>query len=117
MGIEPKNKVMRDSEGRIIYKQYSKKGHRHYNIEIWLDGQDSELKTIRSVEYILHKSFKNRNRISNKPEENFKISIWTWGIFPMGINIYYNNDTSKKIKYYLRYSVLSDDPKNFIKIN
>jgi len=117
MKLKVKNRVVKDEKGRVIYKQYRPKGRKHYNIEIWFDGNDSELESINNVKYILHESFLNRDRVSNKPDENFKISIWTWGIFEMKVEINYKDNRTDELDYYLKYKLPVNVPKNYSKVN
>ena len=77
--------------------KFSRNGKPHYQIYLEVEApEDFDLKTIKSVEYTLHPTFKKRLRTSNNPRDNFRIEIKAWGIFVVNVNIeFVNGETAE----------------------
>lgn len=73
--------------------QYRIKGKEHYQVflSIYSDSFDPELSEVLYVEYELHPTFKNRNRISKNRNSNFEIEIKTWGTFDIKVVVNLKN--------------------------
>jgi len=54
-----------------------------YRVHIYLEGPS--LPYVERVTYILHPSFRNRERVRQRSmtNPNAKLTIWTWGVFSL----------------------------------
>jgi len=89
-------------------------GSEHFHLGVWVDGSTSELKTIHSVDYELHPSFRNPMRHSENLENKFGITFWTWGMFDIAVTVTLKNGTEQHLDYYLSYDLPPDDGTNYI---
>ena len=102
MDISVGHEVMKDKRGRIHYRKFRKGGYDHYHITIFLVGNDVE--RVSYVEYELHPTFSKPIRISENSKDNYSISIWTWGVFEVGVTIYLKDGNKEYLAYDLKYS-------------
>lgn len=117
MSLEFASELVKDGEGRIKYRVFNQEGGReHYNLRIWLNGPAAELQRVASVEYELHPTFNERVRTSSNASENFAISIWTWGMFPIKATINFKDETKQEQQFYLSYDLPEDDGTNYVSI-
>lgn len=109
MSLEFESELVKDGGGRIKYQVFNPGGREHYNLRIWLDGPAAELQRVASVQYELHPTFKEPVRTSSSAAENFAISIWTWGMFPVKATLYFADGTKEERQFYLSYDLPADD--------
>ncbi|BCH25928.1 hypothetical protein MesoLjLc_58420 [Mesorhizobium sp. L-8-10] len=74
-----------------------------YQVHIYLEGQD--LPYVRSATYELHPSFRERVKriIRTASNPNCLLTIWTWGIFEVGVAIEDKRGQVYNLKHNLRY--------------
>lgn len=116
MSLVFKNEVVKDEQGRIVFRTFQEGGRAHYNVRIWVDGSPEELDQVQEVEYLLHPTFRWRKRHSSNRKDRFSISIWTWGMFLIQTTIHYKNDQVEESPYYLSYELPADDSTNYVKL-
>lgn len=116
MTISVNREVIKNNEGRILFWKPYKNGKEQYNIKIWIDGENEELDNIEHVEYFLHPTFKKPIKESNIRDNNFSISIWTWGMFQIKVTIFFKDGTTKILKYFLSYDLPPDDGNNYFEV-
>lgn len=75
-----------DPEDELVYvKKISPNGKPHFRVRIFLEGPDAN--NVQKVIYTLHPTFpKPRREITDSPR--FELTIWTWGIFDLPVEIY-----------------------------
>lgn len=77
--------------------KFSRLGKPHSQVFLEIEPNEaSDLKNIKSVEYILHPTFKNRIRHSSDSKNNFQIEIKTWGTFVVKVKINELNDNEEE---------------------
>jgi transcription initiation factor IIF auxiliary subunit len=116
MSLTFKNEIMKDEQGHVVYRTFQEGGRAHYNLRIWLDGTPEELDQVREVEYLLHPTFRLRKRHSSNRQDQFSISIWTWGMFLIQTTIHFHNGQVEEKPYYLSYELPVDDSTNYVKL-
>jgi hypothetical protein len=62
-------------------KRFREGGKLFRNVRIFLEGSDSDLDKIDSVQYELHPTFRERYQVSSNRRKNFELRIWTYGYF------------------------------------
>ena len=63
-------------------------GKPHYQIFLEIESkEDPKLESLKSVEYVLHPSFKNRLRSSSERENKFRIELKAWGTFVVNVRL------------------------------
>jgi len=80
------------------------KGNDKWTWSVWLEGEDHELDQIKSVEYILHPTFRNPNRTITDRNSSFRLDSNGWGEFMIHAKITTVHDTSFNIDHWLRLS-------------
>lgn len=101
-------------ESKIIRYRGAEK-YKLYKIWLYLEGID--LVFVRSVTYILHATFKEREHTIHRTYDNpsFKLPIFTWGIFEVRA-IVEAKGVRYELKSLLRYDEKFSDPNvRFIK--
>ena len=80
-----------------------------YKVWIYLDGKDTPF--VKRVTYRLHSSFQHPvNQVEQTPENpNCSLSIWTWGIFKVKIEIEFVNGLKVNKEHTLTYGALMSD--------
>ncbi len=114
MSLQVKSQVIKNPDGKIKYRKLNPDGSEHFHLGVWVDGSTSELKTIHSVDYELHPSFRNPMRHSENLENKFGITFWTWGMFDIAVTVTLKNGTEQHLDYYLSYDLPPDDGTNYI---
>ena len=84
-------KAVRDSQFRPVKYRIGGKNHYQIIFSIKSNEFDKNLEKVLSVDYILHKSFKNRIRTSRDKENNFQVVIKTYGTFIVKVRVYLEN--------------------------
>jgi len=76
--------------------KYRIDGKNHFQIFLSIKSAnfDPKLEKVAFVQYELHKSFKDRIRVSKNPNNNFEIEIKTWGTFIVKVSIQLKNGDS-----------------------
>lgn len=108
MTLSIKCQVIRTPQGRIKIKRFNQGGNEHYHIGIWVNGSDQDLDAVDYVEYLLHPSFKNRERSSSNRANKFSVTIWTWGMFEIDVVVHLKTGGKERINYYLSYELPED---------
>jgi transcription initiation factor IIF auxiliary subunit len=116
MSLTFKSEVMKDDQGRVVYRTFQEGERLHYNLRIWLEGSQEELDQVKEVEYLFHPIFRVRKRSSDNRPLQFSISIWTWGMFLIHTTIRYHNGQVEERPYYLSYELPPDDSTNYVKL-
>jgi|APSaa5957512535_1039671.scaffolds.fasta_scaffold309927_1 transcription initiation factor IIF auxiliary subunit len=98
--ISVRHKLLKRN-GKILFKKFSDKGDEHFKLSIFLDG---EIEQVESVDYELHRSFKNPLRKVDNKKTNFELVIWTWGEFDIGVTIHFKDGSLGETVYTLKYS-------------
>ncbi|MFW9802702.1 MAG: pYEATS domain-containing protein [Candidatus Thorarchaeota archaeon] len=111
--LRVKHELVKDKDGRIIYRVYTPGGRRHYNIRLFITGEPPEGLTITRVQYQLHPTFKKQIREGNSAKE-WEEYIWTWGMFTLTAKIEFSDGSAKEIRYRLEYDLPKDDGENYV---
>lgn len=85
-------------------KRFRAGGKLHHRVRIYLEATDDDsLEEIRSVQYELHPTFRERIRFSDDAVNQFELRIWTYGYFPMRATLLKNNGTTEDIKGFVEW--------------
>lgn len=113
--VKVRRKLMK-TDGKIRFMFFHQGGREHYNLRIYLDGDDRELDKIEKVEYELHPSFPTPRQGSSDRDDNFAIEIWTWGTFDIKVKIQLKNGANIETDFYLDYNLPADNGTNYIEL-
>ncbi len=117
MSLRARHKLIKDREGRIKYRKFSENGREHFHIGIWLDGTNAELDSIETVSYTLHPTFPDRVRASSDRDNKFAISIWTWGVFTIEVEVAYKGDRAPStFNYNMSFTLPADTGSNYVRL-
>ena len=74
-----------------------------YKVFISLEGPD--LPYVDHVTYVLHPTFKNRYQTVHRTisNPNCQLSIWTWGLFEVAVQVQFKDGSSSTLKHQLSY--------------
>ncbi len=85
------------------------KGKPHYQIFMEIESEtDPNLDNVKRVEYLLHPTFKRRERTNENRSSNFRIEIKAWGTFVVGVTLYKTDDTIEEFKQHMKTHWLED---------
>ena len=87
-------------DGKIRFRKFSEKGYEHFNIRLYIEGP---IEQVEYVEYELHPTFKDTNRIIRKRAGGFPLNIWTWGEFDIIVTIHPISGDREQIIYPLKF--------------
>jgi len=76
-------------------------GQDWYEWLVYVDEPSEVLSQIKSVEYLLHRSFPNPLRKRVNRDENFSLESSGWGEFTMRITVFFNNGRRIETSYNL----------------
>ena len=99
MAFEISSKLVPHSEAR----KFRPSGRAHRHVRIWLKGDAAELDKVESVQYELHPTFKDRNRVATNRAKDFEIKIWTWGYFGIHAWLRTRDGSSEEVEGYVRW--------------
>ena len=89
--------------GNVVHVDDPTKDRPRYRVSIYLDGTD--VPYVRDVVYHLHKTFprpkRGVRRTSTNP--NCKLTIWTWGIFAIRVQVRMKNGEERWLTHRLTY--------------
>ena len=101
LNVEVKFSAFHEKNGKVLVKQLHKGGKQHFRVRLYLEGPD--LDKVDRVVYTLHPTFREpRREITTRPD--FKLVIWTWGLFNIEVEIYDNIGAVDERTLYLDYS-------------
>jgi len=83
LNVEVTNAVYSGSDRRVYYCQEGK--YFYVKNRVYLTGSDQD--KVKKVTYYLHKTFPNPVQVSTDRSNDFEIWIWTWGRFPINVEI------------------------------
>lgn len=85
-------------------KVFRKGGRRHHKVRIHLEATgDDSLDRIRSVQYELHPTFRERMRVANDVINQFEIMIWTYGYFRIQATLLMKDGTTQVIHGFVKW--------------
>ena len=85
-------------------QRFREGGRWHQNVRIYLVSEDdADLDKIRSVEYVLHPTFRDRYRTSTNRTRNFEVRIWTYGYFNIKANLTFKDGSTETITGFVRW--------------
>lgn len=116
MTLAIKQQIVKNPAGKIKYWKPNPSGREHFHIGIWLDGDSTELDKVLRVDYRLHQSFKKPNRSSSNRSNKFSITIWTWGMFTIDVEVHRRDGSVERMQYYLSYDLPPDDGTNYVAV-
>ena len=114
MSYQFNQQIIHNADGKIEFRRFRPGGRDHYQVKIWLEGDNDEIARVTAVDYQLHASFKQPARSSSNPDDNFAITIWTWGMFNIDAVIHLEDGTSTNQTFFLNYELPEDNGKNYI---
>jgi transcription initiation factor IIF auxiliary subunit len=83
-------------------KMVGKKGeYNWYRWKIFVDEDDEVLDKIESVEYLLHETFPNPNRIIENRDSKFALETAGWGEFTIFITVRFKDGREEEFTYWL----------------
>lgn len=116
MDIQVKHEVIKNSSDKIKFRRFKLGGYEHYNIRLFIEGED--LSEVSFVEYELHPTFPNPLRKATNSEQGFAIDIWTWGEFEINVSIHFKNREIQDVIHSVAYSnELPADEQNYIDVS
>jgi hypothetical protein len=78
-----------------------------HQIKVWVNAPSPELlSNIQKVVYHLHPTFNPSEMTSDKPDDNFALSLNVWGQFELKATVYFKDGTTIDISRYLSFSSL-----------
>lgn len=77
------------------------KGDDWWEWAVWIDGKPDEIKSIRSVSYTLHPSFRDPIRTVTDRRTKFRLEGEGWGGFVMAVRVETENGESRLLKHEL----------------
>lgn len=116
MSLEFNSQIIKNPQGQIKYRILHEGGREHYHIGVWLEGPDEELNRVQKVDYLLHPTFRKRERTSADHDNNFSITFWTWGMFPIQATITFKDGSTEQRSYYLSYELPADSGTNYVQV-
>jgi transcription initiation factor IIF auxiliary subunit len=116
MNLQVKCQIVVTDDGKVQYRKPVAGGREHFPISVWIDGSASDLRSIASVEYLLHSTFRRPSRSSENSLNKFLITFWTWGMFNIAVTIHFKDGTTEKIPYYLSYELPPDNGSNYVQV-
>ncbi len=103
MNISIKSKIIPGSKPQ----RFREGGRLHRNVRIYLHSDDeSDLDRIKSVEYELHPTFRDRYRHSDNRTKNFEIRIWTYGYFNTEAKLTMKDGSKETVTGFVRWDPL-----------
>ncbi len=99
-----KYKIKSNEVSEVDPKRFRKGGKLHHRVRIYLEAiGDDTLDRIRSVQYELHPTFRERTRFADDIINQFEIRIWTYGYFSIRATLFENDGTTKEIKGFVKW--------------
>jgi transcription initiation factor IIF auxiliary subunit len=117
MAFSVERQIIRNPEGKIKFWKPNENAREHFHIGVWIEGSEKDLDSIERVEYILHPSFRRNVRSSASRKNKFSITIWTWGMFMIDVEIHLKDGAKEKIQYYLDYELPVDNGNNYVEVD
>jgi transcription initiation factor IIF auxiliary subunit len=119
MSYHLRNNVIRDPLGRVKVRTYHAGGREHYHIGVWLEADsDREMDHVARVEYLLHPSFRQRERSSANRSNDLSITIWSWGTFLVQAKVHLvGGGEPITLTHDLVYDLPPDDPENYVDVS
>ena len=87
--------------GKIRSRRFREGGYEHFNIRVFVEG---DIEDLQSVEYQLHPTFRNPDRVVEDPDRGFALDIWTWGEFDIRVTLHFQDGSTEEMVYPLAYS-------------
>ena len=85
-------------------KQFRAGGKLHHRVRIYLEAtEDDALEDIRSVQYELHPTFRERIQFSDDALNQFELRIWTYGYFTIRATLVKNDGSTEDIKGFVKW--------------
>lgn len=86
--IVPHSEPMRFTEGGRLFR----------NVRIYLIADNkTELDKVKSVQYELHPTFRQRYHVATDRADNFEIRIWTYGFFNIKAQVSFNKGAPQTV--------------------
>ena len=101
--MEQKLKIRSQKVPEVPGKQFRENGKLHRLVRIYLEGPKEEIDKIKSVEYELHPTFRQRYRQAEDPRNQFEITIWTYGFFKIKATLFHEDKTFEIIEGFVRW--------------
>ena len=97
---------------QATYKKAAKGGRNLYLVHIYLEGPD--LAFVKRATYTLHKTFRNPVQVIERSakNQNCMLSLWTWGIFTVKVEIEDLKGNVIQLDHYLNYGAEIQNNKN-----
>jgi len=98
-------KIKSDKILGVNPQSFRKDGRKHSQVRIYLTSEpnNTDLEKIQSVQYILHPTFKDRNRFSTDRFRQFEVTIWTYGFFKVEAILTLNNGKQLRLGGFVRW--------------
>jgi transcription initiation factor IIF auxiliary subunit len=85
-------------------KVFRKGGRYHHRVKINIIATDDDsLERIKSVQYELHPSFRQRILTATDVMNKFEIKIWTYGYFRIQATLWMTDETSQIISGFVKW--------------
>jgi len=79
-------------------------GKLHHRVRIYLEATENDsLEDIRSVQYELHPTFRERIRFSDDAVNQFELRIWTYGYFTIQATLIKDDGSTEAIKGFVKW--------------
>ena len=112
-----KNRILKNPQGQIKYQIFTRGGRPHYHIELLLLEPPDILNEYKRVEYRLHSISLHPFRIATDETDKFRITFWTWSMFPIHIRAICKHGGLKRCVHPLKYHLPPDNGFNYIEVD
>jgi transcription initiation factor IIF auxiliary subunit len=109
MQLTVRNEFVLDDDGKIQWKYLKYGVYEHYWVRVYLVGTKRDLSTVEQTTYILHPTFPNRRRVSEDPDNQFEILIWTYGDFSLVAEVLLKSGEILRLRHNLALDLPADE--------
>ena len=89
MGYDLQSSAIKSRSGKIKFRR-TERGTVLYHIGVWLVTASTEDRdAVDHVEYLLHPTFRTRERRSSNRANDFSITFWAWGAFEIKATVHF----------------------------
>ncbi|MEO9779005.1 MAG: pYEATS domain-containing protein [Sedimentitalea sp.] len=116
MAFHLRNSLIKNRDGLVKFKIFPGGRNRHYHVGVWTEADDPlEMARVAEVRYVLHSSFRNKDRVSRSRENGFSVTFWSWGTFTVRAKVIFVNGDTEDLEPY-RLKMNSSDLKTAVKV-
>ena len=97
MGYDLRSSAIKSRSGKIKFRK-TDRDTSLYHIGVWLaTASDEDRDAVDHVDYLLHPSFRTRERTSANRANDFSITFWAWGAFEIKATVHFVDERRKPV--------------------